>query len=58
MPEDWRYHIPMLIVQHYLPVTLNAKLLADGIDYNIELYGIELPEDKLIARQYSNEYNL
>lgn len=47
--SDWKYDIPTQIVQQDLPVLANAKNLADGINYAIERYGLDLPEDVVIA---------
>ena len=47
--SEWKYDIPMYIVQQDLPVVANAKNLADGIDYALDRYGIDLPEDIVIA---------
>jgi len=47
--SDWKYDIPTQIVQQDLPILANAKNLADGINYAIERYGLDLPEDVVIA---------
>jgi hypothetical protein len=47
--SDWKYDIPMYIAQQDLPILANAKNLADGIDYAMERYGIDLPEDIVVA---------
>lgn len=47
--SEWKYDIPMYIVQQDLPVVANAKNLADGIEYALDRYGIDLPEDIVIA---------
>jgi hypothetical protein len=44
---QWKYWIPMNIVQQPLPIIINAKNFADGIQHNIELYGIQIPDDAL-----------
>ena len=51
--SEWKYDIPMYIVQQDLPVVANAKNLADGIEYALDRYAIDLPEDIVIA--YSGE---
>jgi hypothetical protein len=38
MPSEWKYHIPIYIVQQPIPIVMNAKYLADGINEAIELY--------------------
>lgn len=47
--SDWKYDIPMYIAQQDLPILANAKNLADGINYAMERYGIDLPEDMVVA---------
>ena len=47
--SEWKYDIPMYIVQQDLPVVANAKNLADGIEYALDRYAIDLPEDIVIA---------
>jgi len=44
LPADWRFFIPIFIVQQPLPIVLNARDLAEGIDIAIEKYDIQLPE--------------
>jgi hypothetical protein len=51
--SEWKYDIPMYIVQQDLPVVANAKNLADGIEYALDRYSIDLPEDIVIA--YSDD---
>lgn len=38
MPSEWKYSIPLYIVQQPITVVMNAKYLADGINEAIELY--------------------
>ena len=56
LPSEWKFAIPLHIVQMPLPLVINTKNLADGIQYNIELYGIDIPADKLAHDPYSKEY--
>lgn len=56
LPSEWKFAIPLFIVQHPLPVVINAKNFADGIQYNIEKYGIDIPSDKLAFDPYSEDY--
>lgn len=58
MPSEWKYAVPLFLAQQPLPIIYNAKNLADGIQYNIELYGIEVPPDKLASDPYSKDYLL
>ena len=56
LPSEWKYAIPLFLAQQPLPIVYNAKNLADGIQYNIELYGINIPADKLAHDPYSKDY--
>lgn len=38
LPSEWKYSIPILIVQQPITVVINAKHLADGINEAIDLY--------------------
>jgi hypothetical protein len=56
--EDWKFMIPLHIVQQPLAVVTNAKNFADGIQYNIELHGVEIPSELLAyeGMGQNNEY--
>jgi hypothetical protein len=56
--EDWKFMIPLHIVQQPLAVVANAKNFADGIQYNIELHGVEIPSELLAyeGMGQNNEY--
>lgn len=58
MPSEWKYAIPLFIAQQPKPIVYNAKNLADGIQYNIELYGVEIPSEKLAIDPYDKDYLL
>lgn len=57
LPSEWKYAIPLYIVQHPLPIVINAKNLADGIIEHIELYYPDFPQDK-IAVKGSEDYQV
>lgn len=42
-PAQWRWMIPLFIVQQPLPVVANARNLAEGILEGIEKYGVQIP---------------
>lgn len=46
-PSEWKYAIPLFLVQNPVTIVLNAKNLADGIDEAIEKYHPDLPQDQL-----------
>jgi hypothetical protein len=56
LPSEWKYAIPLFIVQNPITVVINAKNFADGIQHNIEKYGIQIPSDKLAYDEYSVDY--
>ena len=56
LPSEWKYAIPLFIVQQPITVVINAKNFADGIQHNIEKYGIQIPSDKLAYDEYSIDY--
>ena len=55
-PEDWKFMIPLHIVQQPMAIVANAKNFADGIQHNIEMYGLEVPAD-LLAYEGQGESN-
>jgi len=56
MPSEWKHSIPLYIVQQPITVAINAKNFADGIQYNLELYGVEIPPEKLAKSEYSKDF--
>lgn len=58
MPSEWKYAIPLFLAQQPKPIVYNAKNLADGIQYNIEVYGVEIPPNKLAVHPYDEDYLL
>jgi hypothetical protein len=57
-PAQWKYIIPMYLTQQALPIVINAKNFADGIQHNIELYDVRIPDDKLAYDMYSEDFLL
>ncbi len=49
LPAQWKFDIPMHLVTGSMPVLISAKNLADGIEYNIARYGIDIPPEFLVA---------
>ena len=58
LPSQWKYAIPMFIVQQPITVVINARNFADGIIHNIEKYGIDIPIDKLAYDEFSKDFML
>lgn len=56
MPSEWRFAIPIYLVQQPLPVVINIKNFIDGMQENIEIYGVEIPPDRLAFDPYSKDY--
>jgi hypothetical protein len=50
--------IPMLLVQNALPIVINAKLLADGINEKIEIYNVEIPAEVINPQEHQKEWFL
>lgn len=55
LPAEWKYHIPIYIVQQPLTVVMNAKWLADGINEAIELYHPNIEIDTMPLDKYMQE---
>lgn len=55
LATQWKYWIPLHIVQQPLPIIINAKNFADGIQHNIELYGVDIPDDALAYDTMNDE---
>jgi len=58
MPSEWRYAVPIYIVQQPLPVVINVKNFIDGMQEHIEIYGVEIPPERLATDAYSLDYLL
>lgn len=58
LPADWRFFIPILIVQQSRPIVANARNFADGILMAIEKYGIEIPDYTWASHEHSKDYQL
>ncbi len=56
LPSEWKYAVPLFIVQQPITVVINAKNFADGIQHNIEKYAVDIPHDKLAFDEYSLDY--
>lgn len=54
-PSQWKYMIPLFIVQGPYPGIINAKNFADGIEYSIQLYDVTIPPDKLAYQSMKPE---
>ena len=55
-PSEWKWMIPMFIVQQPLPIVANARNLADGIIEGIEKYGVQIPGHLYATYEGSEEW--
>lgn len=51
--NQWKFHIPDHITNQNLAILTQAKNLADGINYQLERKGIDIPIENMVA---SNEW--
>jgi hypothetical protein len=51
--NQWKFGIPDHITNQNLAILTQAKNLADGINYQLERKGIDIPDDNVVA---SNEW--
>jgi hypothetical protein len=58
LPSEWKYFISSHIVLGNKQVIYNAKNLADGINYNLDRYGIDIPADVMIAYPEDKQENV
>jgi hypothetical protein len=56
LPSQWKFFIPLFIVQQPLPVVVNAKNLSDGIERAIQLYNVRIPDHLLATYDGSPDY--
>ena len=56
LPSQWKFFIPLLVVQQPLPIVVNAKNLTDGIDRAIQLYDVKIPPHLLATYEGSPDY--
>ena len=58
LPADWKWLIPIFIVQQPRPIIINARNMADGILEAIEKYDIHLPDYTIASYEGSKDYQL
>lgn len=56
LPSDWKWIIPVFIVQQPLPIVMNAKNLCDGIQEAIEKYNVPIDPYKLATYEGSKDW--
>lgn len=58
LPADWKWLVPIIIVQQPRPIVINARNLADGILEAIEKYDIRLPDYTIASYEGCKDYQL
>lgn len=56
LPADWKWVLPIYIVQQPRPVVANARNLAEGILEGIEKYQVDLPSWTYASFEGSRDY--
>jgi hypothetical protein len=52
--SDWKYLIPFYLIKQEDSILIKAKNFADGIDYQMERYGIDIPAEFVVAYPEDN----
>lgn len=52
--NQWKFDISDHITNEHMGLVANAKNLADGINYQLDRKGLDIPEDLMIASRDSN----
>lgn len=55
-PSEWKWMVPLFIVQQPLPVVVNARNFADGIIEGIDKYGVNIPGHLYATYEGSNDW--
>ena len=58
LPAQWKFYIPIFIVQQPRPIVANARNLADGILEAIQKYDIHIPDYQYATYEGSKDYQL
>ncbi len=56
LPADWKWMIPIYIVQQPLPIVMNAKNLVDGIQEAMEKYDVKIDPYRIATHEGSKDY--
>lgn len=54
--NQWKFDIPEDIVEQPIHIIATAKNFADGINYQIDRHGIDIPEKLMVASNDYKEY--
>ncbi len=47
--SDWKYMIPFYLLKEQMQIVTIAKNLADGINYQIDRHGLDIPAEFIVA---------
>lgn len=47
--SDWKYMIPFYLLKEQMQIVVIAKNLADGINYQIDRHGLDIPAEFIVA---------
>lgn len=56
--SDWKYLIPFYLLKQEDSILIKAKNFADGIDYQMERHGIDIPPEFVVAYSEDNMIEL
>jgi hypothetical protein len=52
--SDWKYMIPFYLLKEQMQIVTIAKNLADGINYQIDRHGLDIPAEFIVAYPEDN----
>ena len=52
--SDWKYLIPFYLIKQEDAILIRAKNLADGIDYQMDRHGIDIPAEFVVSYPEDN----
>jgi hypoxanthine-guanine phosphoribosyltransferase len=47
--SDWKYAIPFYLMKQEDSIVITAKNLADGVNYQIDRHGLDIPDKFIVA---------
>jgi len=47
--SDWKYMIPFYLLKEQMQIVTIAKNFADGINYQIDRHGLDIPAEFIVA---------
>lgn len=49
LPSQWKFDIPKMLVYQNMTVLSNLKNFADGVEFNLSQYNIDIPAEFIVA---------